>query len=98
MAPHLEGIVASPRRTTTAAPALSMQEAGSLLFRDQSQRLRTKSKFDNLYGCGMLVEELSRHEVDAAGRGRVEVWRVGKGAAGTQGQGARVVITEIDPI
>jgi adenosylhomocysteinase len=63
----------------------------------------TKSKFDNLYGCRhSLVDGLNR-ALDVMIGGKVAVicgyGDVGKGCAHSlRGQGARVVITEIDPI
>src|SRR5437762_1087559 len=63
----------------------------------------TKSKFDNLYGCRhSLVDGLNR-SLDVMLSGKVAVLcgygDVGKGCAQSlRGQGARVVITEIDPI
>ncbi len=63
----------------------------------------TKSKFDNLYGCRhSLIDGLNR-AVDVMIAGKVAVvfgfGDVGKGcAASLKGQGARVIITEIDPI
>jgi adenosylhomocysteinase len=63
----------------------------------------TKSKFDNLYGCRhSLVDGLNR-ALDVMMGGKVAVicgyGDVGKGCAHSlRGQGARVVITEIDPI
>src|SRR5882672_2784744 len=63
----------------------------------------TKSKFDNLYGCRhSLVDGLNR-ALDVMLSGKVAVicgyGDVGKGCAQSlRGQGARVVITEVDPI
>jgi len=63
----------------------------------------TKSKFDNLYGCRhSLIDGINR-ATDVMIAGKVAVvcgyGDVGKGcAASLRGQGARVVITEIDPI
>jgi adenosylhomocysteinase len=63
----------------------------------------TKSKFDNLYGCRhSLVDGLMR-ATDVMLAGKLAVvcgfGEVGKGcAAALRGQGARVVVTEIDPI
>ena len=63
----------------------------------------TKSKFDNLYGCRhSLVDGLNR-ALDVMISGKVAVicgyGDVGKGCAQSlRGQGARVVITEVDPI
>ncbi|MFN9310393.1 adenosylhomocysteinase [Gemmatimonas sp.] len=63
----------------------------------------TKSKFDNLYGCRhSLVDGLNR-ATDVMLSGKISVvlgyGDVGKGCAqALKGQGARVVVTEIDPI
>src|SRR5690606_34489935 len=63
----------------------------------------TKSKFDNLYGCRhSLIDGINR-ATDVMIGGKVAVvcgyGDVGKGcAASLRGQGARVVVTEIDPI
>jgi adenosylhomocysteinase len=63
----------------------------------------TKSKFDNLYGCRhSLVDALNR-ALDVMISGKVAVvcgyGDVGKGSAQSlRGQGARVIVTEIDPI
>ena len=63
----------------------------------------TKSKFDNLYGCRhSLIDGINR-AVDVMMGGKVAVicgyGDVGKGCADSlRGQGARVVVTEIDPI
>ena len=63
----------------------------------------TKSKFDNIYGCRhSLVDGLNR-AIDVMISGKVAVicgyGDVGKGSAQSlRGQGARVIITEIDPI
>ncbi len=63
----------------------------------------TKSKFDNLYGCRhSLVDGINR-ALDVMLSGKVAVvcgyGDVGKGCAQSlRGQGARVIITEIDPI
>src|SRR2546426_2681582 len=63
----------------------------------------TKSKFDNLYGCRhSLIDGLNR-ATDVMMSGKVAVvcgyGDVGKGCAQSlTGQGARVIITEVDPI
>jgi adenosylhomocysteinase len=81
-----------------------MTEAGSLLFPAINVNDSvTKSKFDNLYGCRhSLVDGICR-ATDVMIAGKVTVvcgyGDVGKGCAQSlRGQGARVVITEIDPI
>lgn len=63
----------------------------------------TKSKFDNLYGCRESLIDGIKRATDVMFAGKVAVVAgygdVGKGsAAALKGQGARVIITEIDPI
>src|SRR5256885_733933 len=63
----------------------------------------TKSKFDNLYGCRHSVVDGLNRALDVMLSGKVAVicgyGDVGKGCAQSlRGQGARVVITEVDPI
>src|ERR1035437_6153369 len=63
----------------------------------------TKSKFDNLYGCRESLVDGIKRATDVMVAGKVAVvcgyGDVGKGCAQSlRGQGARVVITEIDPI
>ncbi len=63
----------------------------------------TKSKFDNKYGCKESCVDAIRRATDVMMAGKVAVVAgygdVGKGsAASLQGAGARVVVTEIDPI
>ncbi|MBM3517347.1 MAG: adenosylhomocysteinase [Alphaproteobacteria bacterium] len=63
----------------------------------------TKSKFDNLYGCRESLVDGIKRATDVMLAGKVAVvcgyGDVGKGSAESlRGQGARVVITEIDPI
>ena len=91
--------------TTTGVHRLyKMQEEGKLLIPAINVNDSvTKSKFDNLYGCRhSLVDGLNR-ALDVMIAGKVAVicgyGDVGKGCAQSlRGQGARVVITEIDPI
>jgi adenosylhomocysteinase len=81
-----------------------MQKAGTLLFPAINVNDSvTKSKFDNLYGCRhSLVDGLNRAtDVMLAGKLCVVCGYgdVGKGCAqALKGQGARVVVTEVDPI
>jgi adenosylhomocysteinase len=91
--------------TTTGVHRLyDMQRAGTLLFPAINVNDSvTKSKFDNLYGCRhSLVDGLNRAtDVMLAGKLCVVCGYgdVGKGCAqALRGQGARVVVTEIDPI
>jgi adenosylhomocysteinase len=91
--------------TTTGVHRLyDMQKAGTLLFPAINVNDSvTKSKFDNLYGCRhSLVDGLMRAS-DVMLAGKVAVvcgyGDVGKGCAQSlRGQGARVIVTEIDPI
>ncbi len=91
--------------TTTGVHRLyDMQRAGTLLFPAVNVNDSvTKSKFDNKYGCRhSLVDGINR-ATDVLIGGKVAVvcgyGDVGKGCAQSlQGQGARVVVTEIDPI
>ena len=91
--------------TTTGVHRLyEMQKAGTLLFPAINVNDSvTKSKFDNLYGCRhSLVDGLMR-ATDVMLAGKVAVvcgyGDVGKGCAQSlKGQGARVMVTEIDPI
>jgi adenosylhomocysteinase len=91
--------------TTTGVHRLyKLQEQGKLLVPSFNVNDSvTKSKFDNLYGCRhSLVDGLNR-AVDVMIAGKVAVicgyGDVGKGSAQSlRGQGARVIVTEIDPI
>jgi adenosylhomocysteinase len=91
--------------TTTGVHRLyEMEKKGTLLFPAINVNDSvTKSKFDNLYGCRhSLVDGLMR-ATDVMLAGKVAVvcgyGDVGKGCAQSlRGQGARVVVTEIDPI
>jgi len=99
------GILGVTEETTTGVHRLyQMQEAGQLLFPAINVNDSvTKSKFDNLYGCRhSLVDGINR-ATDVMIAGKVAVicgyGDVGKGsAASLRGQGARVIVTEIDPI
>ncbi len=100
-----EGIQGVTEETTTGVHRLyQMQEAGTLMFPAINVNDSvTKSKFDNLYGCRhSLVDGICR-ATDVMIAGKVAVvcgyGDVGKGCAQSlKGQGARVIITEIDPI
>jgi adenosylhomocysteinase len=100
-----EGIQGVTEETTTGVHRLyQMQETGTLLFPAINVNDSvTKSKFDNLYGCRhSLVDGICR-ATDVMLAGKLVVvcgyGDVGKGCAQSlRGQGARVVITEIDPI
>ncbi|HEX4796871.1 MAG TPA: adenosylhomocysteinase [Humisphaera sp.] len=91
--------------TTTGVHRLyEMQNAGKLLFPAINVNDSvTKSKFDNLYGCRhSLIDGIFR-ATDVMISGKVAVvcgyGDVGKGCCQSlKGQGARVIVTEIDPI
>jgi len=101
----VDSIKGVTEETTTGVHRLyQLQESGQLLFPAMNVNDSvTKSKFDNLYGCRhSLVDGLCR-ATDVMLSGKVCVvlgyGDVGKGCAqALRGQGARVVITEIDPI
>jgi adenosylhomocysteinase len=91
--------------TTTGVHRLyQMMESGALLFPAINVNDSvTKSKFDNIYGCRHSVVDGLNRATDVMIAGKVAVvcgyGEVGKGCAqALRGQGARVVITEIDPI
>jgi adenosylhomocysteinase len=98
-------IIGVTEETTTGVHRLyQMLEAGELLFPAINVNDSvTKSKFDNLYGCRhSLIDGINR-ATDVMIAGKVAVvcgyGDVGKGcAASLRGQGARVIVTEIDPI
>jgi adenosylhomocysteinase len=100
-----QGIKGVTEETTTGVHRLyEMMEAGTLLFPAINVNDSvTKSKFDNLYGCRhSLVDGINR-ATDVMIGGKVAVicgfGDVGKGCAESlRGQGARVIVTEIDPI
>ncbi|MBM3750298.1 MAG: adenosylhomocysteinase [Acidimicrobiia bacterium] len=91
--------------TTTGVHRLyEMMNAGTLLFPAINVNDSvTKSKFDNLYGCRHSLTDGILRASDVMLAGKVAVvlgyGDVGKGCAQAfKGQGARVIITEIDPI
>jgi adenosylhomocysteinase len=100
-----EGIMGVTEETTTGVHRLyEMTLAGTLLFPAINVNDSvTKSKFDNLYGCRhSLVDGINR-ATDVMIAGKLAVicgfGDVGKGCAESlRGQGARVVVTEVDPI
>jgi adenosylhomocysteinase len=100
-----EGIQGVTEETTTGVGRLyQMAETGDLLFPAINVNDSvTKSKFDNIYGCRhSLVDGINR-AVDVMLAGKVCVvcgyGDVGKGCVESlRGQGARVVVTEVDPI
>ncbi len=91
--------------TTTGVHRLyEMMKAGTLLFPAINVNDSvTKSKFDNIYGCRHSVIDGLNRASDVMISGKLTVvfgfGEVGKGCAqALRGQGARVVVTEIDPI
>jgi adenosylhomocysteinase len=91
--------------TTTGVHRLyEMMRNGTLLFPAINVNDSvTKSKFDNIYGCRHSVIDGLNRATDVMLSGKVAVvcgyGEVGKGCAqALRGQGARVVVTEIDPI
>ncbi|MHB1297203.1 MAG: adenosylhomocysteinase [Gemmatimonadaceae bacterium] len=91
--------------TTTGVHRLyEMMQAGTLLFPAINVNDSvTKSKFDNLYGCRHSLTDGILRASDVMLAGKVAVvlgyGDVGKGSAQSlKAQGARVVITEVDPI
>jgi adenosylhomocysteinase len=100
-----DGVMGVTEETTTGVNRLyQMTEAGTLKFPAINVNDSvTKSKFDNLYGCRhSLIDGINR-ATDVMIGGKVAVicgyGDVGKGCAESlRGQGARVAITEIDPI
>jgi adenosylhomocysteinase len=100
-----EDIIGVTEETTTGVHRLyEMQRDGALLFPAINVNDSvTKSKFDNTYGCRhSLIDGINR-ATDVLIGGKVAVvcgyGDVGKGCAESlRGQGARVVVTEIDPI
>jgi adenosylhomocysteinase len=99
------GIKGVTEETTTGVHRLyEMQKRGELLFPAINVNDSvTKSKFDNKYGCRhSLIDGINR-ATDVLIGGKVAVvcgfGDVGKGCAQSlSGQGARVVVTEVDPI
>jgi adenosylhomocysteinase len=102
MAASIKGVT---EETTTGVKRLyKMAEKNELLFPAINVNDSvTKSKFDNLYGCRhSLIDAINRAtDVMIAGKTAVVCGYgdVGKGCAQSlRGQGARVIVTEIDPI
>lgn len=101
----LEAIRGVSEETTTGVHRLyQMAEAGELkLPAFNVNDSVTKSKFDNLYGCRESMIDGLRRATDVMVSGKVAVVAgygdVGKGTAQSlRGSGARVLVTEIDPI
>jgi adenosylhomocysteinase len=102
IAAELRGV--SEETTTGVHRLYEMMNAGTLLFPAINVNDSvTKSKFDNLYGCRHSLTDGILRASDVMLAGKVAVicgyGDVGKGCAqALKGQGARVIITEIDPI
>jgi adenosylhomocysteinase len=104
--PHLlKGVRGLSEETTTGVHRLyQMMERGELgcaAFNVNDSC--TKSKFDNLYGCRESLLDGLKRATDVMIAGKIAVvcgyGDVGKGCAQSlKGQGARVIVTEIDPI
>jgi len=102
IASEIRGV--SEETTTGVHRLYQMQEAGELKFPAINVNdAVTKSKFDNLYGCRhSLIDGINR-ATDVMIGGKIAVvcgfGDVGKGCAESlRGQGARVIVTEVDPI
>jgi adenosylhomocysteinase len=99
------GIRGVSEETTTGVHRLyQMQASGELLFPAINVNDSvTKSKFDNLYGCRESLADGIKRATDIMMAGKMVVvcgyGDVGKGSAQSmRGFGARVVVTEVDPI
>ena len=100
-----KGIRGVTEETTTGVKRLyKMAERNELLFPAINVNDSvTKSKFDNLYGCRHSLIDAINRATDVMIAGKLAVvcgyGDVGKGCAQSlRGQGARVIVTEIDPI
>jgi adenosylhomocysteinase len=100
-----EAVRGVSEETTTGVMRLyEMEKEGTLLFPAINVNDSvTKSKFDNLYGCRHSVVDGLNRATDVMLSGKMAVvcgyGDVGKGCAqALKGQGARVVVAEIDPI
>jgi adenosylhomocysteinase len=100
-----EKVLGVSEETTTGVHRLyQMAQAGELLFPAINVNDSvTKSKFDNLYGCRESLADGIKRATDIMIAGKMVVvcgyGDVGKGSAQSmRGFGARVVVTEIDPI
>jgi len=102
---YAERMVGVSEETTTGVHRLmQMANAGQLLFPGINVNdCVTKSKFDNLYGCRHSLQDAIMRATDVMIAGKVAVvcgfGDVGKGSAmSLRACGARVIITECDPI
>ena len=100
-----QDILGVSEETTTGVHRLyDLQAKGKLTFPAINVNdAVTKSKFDNLYGCRHSLLDGINRATDVMMAGKVALicgyGDVGKGcAAALKGQGARVIVTEIDPI
>jgi adenosylhomocysteinase len=100
-----EGIRGVTEETTTGVHRLyEMANSGTLAFPAINVNDSvTKSKFDNIYGCRHSLIDGIKRATDVLIGGKVAVvcgyGDVGKGCAQSlRGQGARVIVTEVDPI
>ena len=102
VAPGIKGV--SEETTTGVHRLYQMMEQGKLLFPAINVNDSvTKSKFDNLYGCRESLADGIKRATDVMIAGKVVVIAgygdVGKGCAHSmKSYGARVIVTEIDPI
>ncbi len=102
IAESLRGV--SEETTTGINRLRQMEKAGTLLVPAMNVNDSvTKSKFDNIYGCRHSVVDGLNRATDVMIGGKLAVvcgfGEVGKGCAqALRGQGARVIVTEIDPI
>lgn len=102
IAPEIRGV--SEETTTGVLRLYQMMQDGRLLFPAFNVNDSvTKSKFDNLYGCRESLADGIKRATDIMLAGKVVVvcgyGDVGKGSAKSmRAYGARVIITEIDPI
>ena len=102
MSANIRGV--SEETTTGVHRLYQMLEAGKLLFPAINVNDSvTKSKFDNLYGCRESLADGLKRALDVMVAGKTVVvcgyGDVGKGCAQSmRGFGARVIVTEIDPI
>ncbi len=102
VASHVRGV--SEETTTGVHRLYQLEKEGKLLFPAVNVNDSvTKSKFDNLYGCRESLADGIKRATDVMVAGKVVVvvgyGDVGKGCAQSmRGFGARVLVTEIDPI
>jgi adenosylhomocysteinase len=102
---YVAGIKGLSEETTTGVHRLVERELNGTLVMPaiNVNDSVTKSKFDNKYGCKESLVDAIRRATDVMMAGKVAVvggyGDVGKGsAASLRGAGARVIVTEIDPI